>query len=515
MSLFGYTGKQYLLLLIILFYFLLRLPNLTLQPIFADEAIYIRWAQIAKAEESLRFISLQDGKTPLFIWAMAPFLMLFEDPLFAGRLLSVIAGLFTLLGVYKIGQRFFNQRVGLIGATLVAITPFMIFFDRMALVDSMLTAFTVWSVYFGLKLADKPSLKTAIILGILLGGGWLTKTPGMVNIVLLPLLLLRFEFKKGGLKKRSLKLGGLLSISAVIALAIYLFQKIDPNFYQLSARNNDYIHPLSRLLQYPFDPLWVHLIDTYNFAVPFLGPVLFFIPLVILMSILKRDKTIILILAWAMIPFVYELQFIKAYTARYILFSIPLMLLLTAWAVDIILSQRKLVKYFGVLMIFLTIIWSAFFSINLLTQIENTPLSRNDRQGYLEDWTAGYGLKEIANYLIDRSQDEVIVVGTEGSFGTLPDGLLIYLDRYFHSRPTQQIIVLGGKALISDTLRNLAYEKPTFFIANKSRYFNPGPGIELIKEFPKVVGPSMTQGAILLFRLTPGYTNTTSKDIKR
>ena len=47
--------------LIIVIYFLLRLPNLTLQPIFADEAIYVRWAQIAKAEPTLRFISLQDG----------------------------------------------------------------------------------------------------------------------------------------------------------------------------------------------------------------------------------------------------------------------------------------------------------------------------------------------------------------------------------------------------------------------------------------------------------------------
>jgi len=42
-------------------YFILRLPNLTLQPIFADEAIYIRWAQVMRAESTLRFLPLSDG----------------------------------------------------------------------------------------------------------------------------------------------------------------------------------------------------------------------------------------------------------------------------------------------------------------------------------------------------------------------------------------------------------------------------------------------------------------------
>ena len=71
-------------------YFILRLPNLTFQPIFADEAIYIRWAQVMRAEPTLRFLPLFDGKTPLFMWAMIPFLKIFHDPLFAGRFLLII-----------------------------------------------------------------------------------------------------------------------------------------------------------------------------------------------------------------------------------------------------------------------------------------------------------------------------------------------------------------------------------------------------------------------------------------
>src|SRR3989344_3182848 len=89
-----------LLLIILAAYLVLRIPNLTLQPIFADEAIYIRWAQVMKSEPTLRFLPLSDGKTPLFMWTMMPLFKVFEDPLFAGRFLSVMSGLVTLLGVF-------------------------------------------------------------------------------------------------------------------------------------------------------------------------------------------------------------------------------------------------------------------------------------------------------------------------------------------------------------------------------------------------------------------------------
>ena len=62
-----------LLLLLILFYFLTRLINLNVMPIFTDEAIYSFWAQVALHDPANRFISLVDGNQPLFIWLAAVF----------------------------------------------------------------------------------------------------------------------------------------------------------------------------------------------------------------------------------------------------------------------------------------------------------------------------------------------------------------------------------------------------------------------------------------------------------
>jgi len=44
--------RIFLLLLIVFIFLFSRLQNLTAIPVFGDEAIYIRWSQIIKSEES-------------------------------------------------------------------------------------------------------------------------------------------------------------------------------------------------------------------------------------------------------------------------------------------------------------------------------------------------------------------------------------------------------------------------------------------------------------------------------
>jgi 4-amino-4-deoxy-L-arabinose transferase-like glycosyltransferase len=499
--------ETWILLAICALYFLLRLPNLTAQPIFADEAIYIRWAQIAKAVPSLRFVSLQDGKTPLFMWLMAPFLLIFQDPLFAGRLLSVVSGLFTVLGVWMICRSCFSKKVGLIAAFLVTVTPYMFFFDRMALVDSMLAAFVTWSIYFGLKLAHMPSYKNAIILGIIMGCAWLTKTPGMVTIVMLPVYLLFFDFKKADLRKRLIKFGSFFVLAAFVAGIMYLAQKIDPNFHQLSARNSDYLHPVSRLLIYPFDPFIPHFKDTMEYFWSFFGlPLILLIPGALILPFVKKNRFAILMVIWIAIPFWYELQFVKAYTARYLLFLIPILLMLIPWEIDFLIQFSA--KYFKSMMkpnyfnklalslILLAIaIWPIYFVTKTFSDPAKTPLPLGERIGYLEDWTAGYGFKDIAQYLQQQSQNQIVVVGTEGGFGTLPEGVWIYLDR------DTNVVFKPGKDFLPDSIIQEAKNHPTYFIANRQINLSVAPNTELLNNYLKHAEPGQVPGAILFYRV--------------
>jgi hypothetical protein len=138
-----------------------------------------------------------------------------------------------------------------------------------------------------------------------------------------------------------------------------------------------------------------------------------------------------------------------------------------------------------------------------LTDLAKAPLPRSERSGYLEIWTAGYGLKEIAQFLIVQAQQGTVVVGTEGSFGTLPDGLMIYLDEYFHSAPEdKKILVIGGKNEISQVLRESAKEHRTFFVANRSRFLGDQ-DLQLIKQYPKAMMPKGQQDAILFYEVFP------------
>src|SRR3989344_7269042 len=120
-----------LLFLILIFGLVLRLYNLTILPVFADEAIYIRWSQIMSAEPTLRFLPLSDGKQALFMWVLMFLVRRFDDPLFIGRLISVLSGLGTMTGVFVLSFILFkSKKVAIVTILIYAVSPFVLFFDR-------------------------------------------------------------------------------------------------------------------------------------------------------------------------------------------------------------------------------------------------------------------------------------------------------------------------------------------------------------------------------------------------
>ena len=90
-------------------YFFLRLIFLNRLPIFTDEAIYVRWAQIALNDSSWRFISLTDGKQPMYVWVAMVLMKFIHDPLIAGRLVSVATGFLTMVGLFCINVGAFQK----------------------------------------------------------------------------------------------------------------------------------------------------------------------------------------------------------------------------------------------------------------------------------------------------------------------------------------------------------------------------------------------------------------------
>ncbi len=471
--------EVFLIFVLIAGYFILRLPNLTLQPIFADEAIYVRWAQVMQSEPTLRFLPLSDGKTPLFMWVMIPLFKVFEDPLFAGRFLSVMAGFATLTGVFALGWRVFGTKVALWASLLYVITPYTVFFDRMALVDSMLSAFSIWSLYFAIWLIKSQRLDIAMILGYLLGGAILTKTSGMVNLLLLPISILAFIKGKND-RYGLVKLVLLWGVAIMIALLMYNMLRLGPQFQMLSSRNADYVFSPFELSGRPLDPFIPHLRDMADwFPKLFTPPILILTGVGVFFVVFNFNRLGLVVLFWALLPLLLEMAFLKTFTARYLLSSVAPFLIFAAFGLSKILGKIPAKNSVKIILALLLISPLALkFDYELITNPPPKDLPKEGRKGYFEDWTAGYGFKEISQFLIEKKALGRVVLGTEGFFGTLPDGIYIYLDK-------ANISIVGSSATISAQLRNAATTHQTYFVGNKRRLEGSVKNAVLIKEYLK------------------------------
>lgn len=446
---------------------LIRLYHLTILPVFADEAIYIRWSQVMAAEPTLRFLPLSDGKQPLFMWILMFAVNRFSDPLFVGRLISVSTGFMTLIGIVILSYLLFQSRkVSLTAALIYAVSPFSFFFDRMALVDSMLTMFTVWVFIFGLIVAKTKRIDAAMMAGFVLGGSALTKSPALFVGLLYPATYIIAKWSKKQRLKQLMILICLTLITYFLSLLFYNILRLGPNFHLLSSRTADYVYPVSHLWERPLDPLipyfhrclqWIFIMGTGWIYIL----LIFAIP-----STNKYFRQFLFLLIWLLVPIFVQSEFAKVMTARYIYYSIPPLFILAASGVQ---NKRLLGKIYYVL---LTIFVLSSFKNDFLfaTTPELASLPSGERAGYLEEWTSGTGIKEVSEYIKQinlNNPGKQIVVGTEGYFGTLPDGLQIYLNGI------GDITVIGVGLNIKEVPQSLidsrAFGNTTYLVVNSSR----------------------------------------------
>ncbi|KKU29359.1 MAG: hypothetical protein UX80_C0005G0054 [Candidatus Amesbacteria bacterium GW2011_GWA2_47_11b] len=480
-------------LIILLLAGALRFWNLNSFPIFADEAIYVRWSQVMRAESTLRFLPLSDGKQPLFMWATIPLLKLFSDPLLAGRALSALAGLGSVVGIALVSYFLFsNLRLSLIAGLLAAVIPYFVFFDRMALTDSLLTMFLVWTFVFSYLSFVHKRLDLAMFAGFALGFAWLTKSPAIFAFGLLPLSFLI-------VKPHPKHLLYLLT-TYVIAFGMYNILRLGPEFHMIALRNADYVFPLAEVLAHPLDPFLPHLKDTLLFLAYFLTPLGL---LAAVSGVLAGSKSHwqarLVLVAWWLGPTLVQSAVARAFTARYLMFTVPFAVILIAHALEHI-GQRTQKHFLSVAAAGLIIVPALIINYLAVTSPESLPLPRIERSGYLEDWTAGYGLRDVARRLRQSAAAGPVLVGSEGFFGTPFDALQLYLN----DLPTVRIVGVGVWIdSVPDKLKSALADNQVFLVINSTR-FQGDPdqlGLKLISSYPKAVKPDGTQEYLLFFEV--------------
>lgn len=409
----------------------IRLFRILELPIFTDEAIYTRWSQIAGQDPNWRFISLTDGKQPSFVWLDMIVMKFVEDPLLAGRLVSVGAGFITLFGIYFLAREVFkNNKVALISAAVFVIYPFSLVYDRMALYDSLVAMFAVWAVYFELLLVRKMRFDIAMILGFVIGGAVLTKTSGFFAIYLMPFLFLLLDYKKKEFKNKAVRLALLLLVSIIISQGMYAILRLSPFFHIISEKNTIFVYPVSEWLAFPLETK----IEYFSNSFRVLGDwflTYFSIPFVVLAAVglfSKFDffKEKLLLVVWFAAPFFALALFGNTLYPRYLLFmTLPLLPLVAYGFYELCLRVKKPFMIGSALLIFFLLPISADYLI--LTNFAKAPIPNSDKEQYISGWPAGGGVRETVGLFEELSQNSPIFIATQGTFGLMPYAYEIYL----------------------------------------------------------------------------------------
>lgn len=407
-------------------YFVFCLPQLTLLPIFNDEAIYLDWGWRETHVPGFLYYSLYDAKQPFMMWLFGIFSNFFANPLFAGRFVSLLLGLLSIIGIYYTGKEVFNKKIGLLSALLYIFIPIFVLFDRLALLESAIICSNIWSFYFLNKvLAEKKSLKYEILTGVALGLGFLSKSTTALFLITTIVILL-FHFIR---TKEQTYLKRMAGIALAFACIIILLL-INPQFWQTLPSNSRYVMGISELLKFPFS-LWAqNLWGVLQIGFLFLSPPVFIFALYAVFCFIRKKIHLTLII-WIFVPLVIALFTLRGVSQRYIVGILPLLVILASWgATNLDVYFKKIKVSIVVIMLLIPFSLSLLLIYNPLKYfyISNN-LTDYSENGFVNGQTSGFGIQETVNLLNHENRNRPIIVTYAENSGNPESAMSIFMTK--------------------------------------------------------------------------------------
>lgn len=490
--------------------------GLTRLPIFADEAIYLRWAQLIISEPGrYAFFPVNDGKTPLFVWSVIPILLTKIDPLLAGRLWSLTAGVAQVIVLGLIAKKLRFGKLGVMTIfAFVTLAPFWFFHHRMALMDAWLTTMIsatllallhlyekgeAWKPTLGSleKLAKTPGVVTWFLLSaVLFGLALFTKVPAILAappLVLTPWLV--FD------ARRAVWWSIITGATLATGLGLVSLILLHPTGPQLFARSGDFLLPLGEVLA----GRWRETLpsgDTYiGYFWRYLTPGIMILSLVPLLFDRTRRQGIVLLLQfflffapiWVLGRVVFPRYLFPA--------SIWVTLAATLGLVRLVhwgrATNREPWQKFsaGVLLtgsVLILCLHSLLFALPAWVNANAIPFNEPDSWQYQSTWSSGHGITETYDLIAQWSAahpNARLVVATEGRFGTLPDALL--LANYNYSLPNVRIESSEATEVFTypKVISQFVDESTVvWLVVNSNRLFWQLPQEQKVAEFCRPVG---------------------------
>lgn len=347
-------NKKILLFLILATGIVLRLYKWNGYSFWYDEVLWMLFPQMHCWKHLLNFLicTIWIGKPPLFRFLLYFWSFLGQDE-FIMRLLPFLFGVSSIVVTYKIGKKLFNEKVGLLAAFFMSLSPFNIYYSQ-ELTHYTLTLFLcLCSIYYLVCNLEENNLAGWIKFSIITS---LALYSNYICIFLVMAENIFFFFSYG--KYKNLIKKWLLSQSAV--LLIYLpWLLIMPKQFDLISN-----FPGGLTLGWIPKGSWKYIFQTLrlfnvgynaNFISQFLAMLLFFPILLfgVFSNLKKKGKEIGLLTIWLFVPMVLSILFSKinpTFTYRNFIFVMP------AYYILVASGLAKFKKY----------LWAAIFSFILL-----------------------------------------------------------------------------------------------------------------------------------------------------
>lgn len=453
--------------LLIAFYFLVRLPNLTLLPIFTDETNYLDWGWRAIHAPGHLWYSLYDAKPPLVMWLFGIFESFIRNPLIAGRLVSVLFGLATLLGLYSLGKKLFNSQVALLAPITYTLTPLFHLYDRQALMESALAAVFVWLIY----------VENPILSGLLLGLGLLIKPTALLFFA--PFLFLR---GLSLLKSKNFGSSVLQSlISIFIAFLITLPMLIQPIFQKNS-------HLTGQYLQFPSPATFTNFTAVGDIIFWQLTPI---VTLLVFTGLYKFHRTHWPIMVWVFLPLALQVVTGKFLIHRYLAPFLPPLLLFAAATI------RRSSVFVLALVIPAALVFIQTFNPLLYFQLMSRFTNYSYIGGYITSEAAGYNVLNGLAYFSKLAKDQSFTLGL-GLYSGNPEAAFLV---YFRDHPRITVSYMDAQLFTQDLAQYkcLSYPQPLYLATRDSR----AAGLSRFMEPVTVITNSYGDSKIYIFRPIP------------
>lgn len=400
-----------------------RTLNLMILPVFIDEALHTAWGHrffIGQTSEAVETGRL--GGVAIFAFAE----LFASNALWVNRLTAVAFGTLAGVGCFALGKQLFSRRVGLVAMALYVLNPFALVFDRMALIDVMLSVTGVFIILLSMRLITKPTGIQVVAVGLLIGAAVLLKTNGIVLVTVPALAFLILPHTNVSWRRAIVPVVG----AYLVTVPIFVFMLVKQVGFTLGSIFLGVGQPSLTSHLFSFD----RNIEFWQSIFQYSPAILVLTLLAAALALWTRNRRALYLSAVILVVFAFAAPLLTIYP-RYGLPALISALVLSSyvlvrasewlrqwWSGRNITwnSTRSARLQNGFLASCVLLIGAAGLpiSVPLLTDPPSAALPSLERTQYIDGWPSGYGYPEAVNYLSTlRNPAKPIIILTPSGWG--------------------------------------------------------------------------------------------------